>query len=235
MKVIIDREKLRRRASLSHTASLGGLLTLLGSVGLSLWKPDLQTLTTVIMLVGGVVAIVGIYYANRWVKKPRPEEVLDSTLKGLKAGYRMYHYTALPCAHVLLTPGGVVVLETRNLDGAFTYEDGRWKQKMTPSRAMRFFVEEQLGDPIESALACAHQLESMLAARLPGDVTVPVNAVVVFIHPAAEVKVRKAPIPVTWPKKLRGSIPKDLPKLPPDVYDQVQALFDEAAGLEDEK
>lgn len=231
MKVIIDRDKLRRRARLSHAASLGGLLILLGSVGLSLWKPELQTLATIVMLVGGLVSIVGIYFANRWVKKPRPEDVLDSTLKGLKGGYRMYHY-ALPCEHVLLTPSGVIVIETRNLDGSFTYADGRWQQKITPSRAMRFFVEERLGDPIKDALECAGHLKGVFARRLPEGVTTPVDAVVAFVHPAATVKATDAPIPVVWPKKLRGSIVKDLPKLPPEVYDQVQAILDEMAKVE---
>lgn len=77
MKVIIDQESIRRRARLSHAASLGGLLAILASVAISLWKPQWSTLTALILVLGFSISVTGIYYANRWVKKPRPEDALN--------------------------------------------------------------------------------------------------------------------------------------------------------------
>jgi hypothetical protein len=91
MKTFIDREKLRRRATVSHVASLGGILILLGSTAISIWKPEWSTLTAVMLFVGFASATAGIYYANRWVKKPRPEDTLDQALKGLSGKYCLYH------------------------------------------------------------------------------------------------------------------------------------------------
>ena len=95
--------------------------------------------------------MVGIYYANRWVRKPRPEDRLEKVLKGLGDGYVLFHYPHLPADHILLSPAGVTVLETVNLDGAYSYLDGKWKESMTIGRALRYIVEEHLGDPTRAA------------------------------------------------------------------------------------
>jgi hypothetical protein len=231
MKVIIDRERLRRRATASHVASLGGLAIILGSVVLSMSKPDWATLTAILVFVGFVVSSVGIYFANRWVKKPRPEDTLALALKGLADPCRIYHYL-LPADHVLLTPSGVVVIETVNLEGRFVYRSGQWKQHMTLGRALRFFVEETLGDPTARARADAQRISQLLDARLPGDgPAVPVNAVVLFVHPNSEVVADSPPVPVCQPAQLRKRIPSHLPKLPQARFEQVRAALDELAGV----
>jgi len=91
MKTRVDREKLKRRATASHVASLGGILILLGSTAISIWRPEWSTLTAAMLVVGFAAATAGIYYANRWVKKPRPEDTLDHALKGLSGKYCLYH------------------------------------------------------------------------------------------------------------------------------------------------
>jgi hypothetical protein len=231
MKVIIDRKRLRRRATASHGASLGGLAIILGSVVLSMSRPDWATLTAILVVVGFVISSVGIYFANRWVKKPRPEDTLALALKGLADPCRIYHYL-LPADHVLLTPSGVVVIETVNLEGRFVYRNGRWKQHMTLGRTLRFFVEETLGDPTARARADAQRISQLLDARLPSaGSAVPVNAVVLFVHPNSEVVADSPPVPVCQPAQLRKRIPSHLPKLPQARFEQVRATLDELAGV----
>jgi hypothetical protein len=230
MKIIIDRQTLARRARLSHAASLGGLLVLLSSVGISLWQPTWALVTGLLLFSGGVLAIIGIYFANRWVKKPRPEDVLDQALKGLDDRHRLYHYN-LPCDHLLLTPGGIVTIEIVSLEGVFTYRDRKWRQKMTPSRAMRFFVEERLGDPIDRALACSRSLKARLVEEIPEAAGLEARGMVVFTNPYAELQIENAPIPVCKTDKVRARLPKDGSKLPVDVYKQVQEKLDVLGGF----
>jgi Nuclease-related domain len=225
MKTIIDGNSLARRARIAHTASLGGLLVLLGSVAISLWKPNLQVLSSIMLFGGFAVAVLGIAYANRWVKKPRPEFILDQSLKGLSDQHRMYHYTPLG-DHILLTPNGVVVLETVNLEGQFTYLDGKWKQKMSIGRALRYIVEEKLGNPTAEAQTQVQSMENYLQEKLPGETKVPVQALVVFSHPLASVKVDKSPLPVVQPEKLAKKVPHPGSKLPPEVYQQAREALD---------
>jgi len=231
MKILIDRERLRRRASASHAASLGGMLVILGAVVLTMSRPQWATLTAVLLVVGFAVSTVGIYFANRWVKKPRPEDTLALGLKGLGDPSRIYHYL-LPIDHVLLTPSGIVVIETVNLEGRFVYRGGRWKQHMPLGRALRFFVEETFGDPIARAQADARRLSQLLDARLlAGGPPVPVNAIVLFVHPNSEVIVESPPIPVCQPAQLRKRLPSHLPKMPQARFDQLRDALDEIGGV----
>lgn len=225
MKSIIDSAALRRRANLAHTASLGGLLILLGSVAVSLWKPELTWLSGAMLFGGGAGAMIGIYFANRWVKKPRPEDTLDKALKGLSDQHRLYHYTTYG-EHILLTPNGVVILHTINLEGQFAYTDERWRQKMSMGRALRFLVEEKLGDPNREVQQQLQSLQSYLAEGLPNDTVVPMQALIVFAHPLAEVRAEKSPLPVLQPDKLARKIPHPSPKLPPDLYQHLKSRLD---------
>jgi hypothetical protein len=231
MKVVIDNQKIGRRAALSHAASLGGLLVMLGSVGISLWRPSLQTLTTVLLLAGVVSATVGIYHANRWVKRPRPEATLDQALKSLDDRCCMYHYVFVG-DHVLLTPSDVVILEAVNLDGWFTYDKGRWRQRFSVSRAMRYLLDQRLGNPIERAQTYADWMHDFLKSKLPESCQPPVSAVVTFVHPACRLDLASStPMPVCLPGKLRKHLPKGHPKLSAECYGRVKALLDSKAGL----
>jgi Nuclease-related domain len=232
MKIIIDLPTLQRRARLSHAASLGGLLVMLGSVAISLWQPSWSILTSILLFVGFATAVIGIYYANRWVKKPRPEDVLNQALKGLSDQHRLYHY-ALPCDHVLLTPNGLVVIETVGLEGKFTYQNERWHQKMSLTRAMRFFVEERLGNPILEGQQCAQNLDQHFETALP-DVQIPkTKVIVVFTHPYAQLDVKSPAIPICEPKKLRSYLPKNQPKLAPEIFQKIQFELDNISHLTD--
>jgi hypothetical protein len=231
MKVILDDRKVRHRALLSHAASLGGLLAVLGSVALSLWRPDLHLLQGALLGGGVMVAAVGIYFANRWVRKPRPEEALAQALRGLDDRHRLYLYLSKGPAHLLLTPAGVVALEVNNLAGLFTYREGKWRERMTLGRAMRYFLEEPLGDPVARARAGARWLQAYLARQLPPGAQVPVQGLVVFIHPLAQVDlVDRPPIPVCTPRTLRKKLPKFPRRLPEARYEQVVQALDELAG-----
>ena len=230
MKTVIDRQRLRRRANAAHAASLGGLAVLLGAVVLSMARPAWATPAAVLMVLGFAISSVGIYSANRWVRKPRPEDTVALALKGLGDPHRIYHYL-LPADHVLLTPGAVVVIETVNLEGRFTYHSGRWKQQMPLGRALRFFLEETLGNPTARAEADAGRMRAELQARLPADAAaVPVVPIVLFVHPNAEVAADSPPIPVCQPAQLRKRLPANLPKLAQARFEQVRAVLDEMAG-----
>jgi hypothetical protein len=221
MNSIIDRPKISRRARLSNLASMGGLLILLASVLLPLVFPRLVGISGWMMFAGLGISMLGIYYANRWVKKPRPEDSLDKALKSLNNHHSLYHYPAFPCDHILLTPGAVVVIETVNLEGLFSYKNGRWKEKMTFGRALRSIVEERLGDPIKTAHGAQQLLRQRLAQSIHGGEDIPVKSMVVFVHPGAQLDVEGAQIPVLKVDKLRKKILVKEEKMAPDVYEEV--------------
>ncbi len=228
MKILINRPQIRRRQRLSNAASLGGLAILLASVVLPLANPGLSIYATILMVVGLALAMIGIYFANRWVKKPRPEDALDQALKGLSDLHRLYHYPRLPCDHILLTPWGVIALETINLEGKFTYKDGRWRERISLGRALRYIVEEHLGNPIRAALASESYLRRRFSEEIAGGESVPVRSVVVFAHPAAVIEVENPEAPVCKAEKLRRHVNIKGNKLPMELYERLRQFLDDS-------
>lgn len=218
MKIVIDHAKIKRRAALSNAAAVGGLLGLLASVLLPYWRENLAGAAYLLMLVGLAVSMAGIFFANRWVKKPRPEEVLDQALKGLSDAHVLFHYPRLPADHVLLTPGGALVIETVNLEGVFSYTGGQWKERMSMGRALRWIVEEHLGDPTRAAQGAAEDLRRRLAEQ---GIEAPVRAVVVFTHPRAVVEAQGAPLPVMKPEKLKKHAQEKGARLAGEVHERI--------------
>jgi hypothetical protein len=205
--------------------SVGGLLTLLASVILPLFIPSMANLSLVLMIAGLGISMVGIYFANRWVRKPRPEEQLNKALKSLSDSCHLYHYPSLPCDHVLLTPSSVVILETVGLGGVFSYRKGKWKEQMTIGRALRWIVEEHLGDPVRAVHAAEGHLRDQLANLEIAEEKIPIKSVVVFTHPLVELEVDTSPVPVVKVEKLRKQININQSKFEEGAYQRLDEFF----------
>jgi len=226
MKTYIDLRKVKRRAWIANLISVGGLLILLGGVLVPIFLPNLLKLAQGFMIAGLGASMIGIFLANRWVRKPRPEDSLDQALKSLNDSHRLYHYPSLPCDHILLTPLSVIVLEVINLAGDFLYIDGRWKEKMNAGRALRYIVEEHLGNPTKNCHDMEQYLRNLFAQKLGNEPAMPVSSVVVFTHLAARLEVQNSPIPVCKIDKLRKNIPTKGSKLPPETYINLCTLLE---------
>jgi len=229
MKVVINNARLAQRAQNANLASIGGMLVLLAGVILPMIIRSLSGVISLTVILAGIaVSMVGIYQANRWVRKPRPEEQLSKALKGLDDKYVLYHYpSSLPCDHVLLTPEGVVNLETVNLGGQFSWKKGRWLEHMNMGRALRSIVEERLGDPINSSQAVQRFLQDKLD-KLTGE-KITVRPIIVFTHPAAELDLDPdSPVPVYRADKLKKHVSIEGPRLSPDSYQSIADFFEQA-------
>ena len=226
MKIFINHKKVNTRAQLSNLASVGGLVLLMVSVITSLFVPSWSNLTYVLMVVGMGVAMIGIYFANRWVRKPRPEESLSNALKSLDDHYRLFHYPNLRCDHVILTPTGIVALEVYNLAGSFTYRQGRWKEAMTIGRALRYIVEERVRNPVSSIQHTEFELREYLKKELGSNLSVSIKSIVVFSHPAVELDIKGAPIPICKIAKLKKQLSIQAPRLAPDIYEKLSLLLE---------
>ncbi len=225
MKTIIDNKRIRQRATISNLMSIGGLITLLASVLLPLFVPGVASFSFAMLVIGLGVSMVGIYYANRWVRQPRPEDKLDAALKSLNDSYHLFHYPSLPCDHVLLTPAGVLILETVSIGGVFTYKGGKWKESMTIGRALRFIVEEHLGDPFKATSGAERMIKSQIEQLEIPEAKAPVKSVVVFTHPAVDLEVENPPTPVVKVDKLRKLVPTKSRLLDDADYQRLDEYF----------
>ena len=110
---IIKNEKMIRR-----NARIGGIVTIVSLVvlGIGMYitfaRPEMFSLSILALLVGFLLSQVGIFFTNRWGRKPRPDEMLDQSLKGLDDRYSLYHY-ATPVSHLLIGPAGIWTLHPK--------------------------------------------------------------------------------------------------------------------------
>ncbi len=227
MKIFVDRQKLNARAQAANVASVGGLMLLLASVVIPYFVPGWSTYTSVMMVLGAAGAMVGIYLANRWVRKPRPEESLDKALKAFDDNYRLYHYPAsLPCEHILLTPTGLLAMEVVNLNGYFSRRNGRWKEAMTVGRALRYIVEERVSDPAMLCQAMVDEVNNRITREFGDRMIVPVKALTVFTHPAVELDFDSPGVPACKIDKLRKQANVPGSRLAPEVYEKLGSYLE---------
>lgn len=226
MKTYIDRQRVSTRVTLATALSVGGLLLLLASVLLPLFMPATANISLILLAVGGIIAMVGIYYSNRWVRKPRPEDSLGDALKALDDRYRLYHYSRLPCDHLLLTPTGVMGMEVINLAGSFSYRNGRWKEAMTIGRAMRYIVEPRVVDPVLVSQALKDELTRCFMQELGPQADVPLKILTVFTHPAVDLEVDGASFPACKVAKLRKQATLSATRLDAETYEKLASYFE---------
>src|SRR4030065_1598293 len=108
MEIIINERLVRRNARIGQVSSIVGLLVLAGGMYISFARQEYFSLSMAALLLGFTLSQVGIYFGNRWGRRPRPDELLSQALKGLDGRYTLYHY-GTTASHLLVCPAGVWV------------------------------------------------------------------------------------------------------------------------------
>jgi len=209
MKIQINERLVKRNSRLGQIASLLGLLVLVGGMYISFRYQNMVATAWVALLIGFALSQLGLYYGNRWGRRPRPDEHLSLALKSLDDRYSLYHYRT-PVPHLLVGPSGVWVLMPFHQVGKITYAKGRWKQKggNVFQRYLRLFAQEGIGRPDLDAPNTAQAIQRYLKKQLP-EITIPEpQPILVFTSEKAELETDDAPIPTVPLKKLKDVIRK---------------------------
>jgi len=142
------------------------------------------------LIVGFFAFIYGTQQFSKWRRKPRADEALDAALARLSDRYALIHYPELGTnspEHVLVSPGGVVVLTTKDVSGRVTVEGKRWRQHKLI--LLRFFNlgAPSLGNPTvenELQMDCLEELFDQEA--VPGEI----EGIVVFLPENVEIEMK---------------------------------------------
>jgi hypothetical protein len=224
MEIISNDNLIKRNARIGQITSVLGLLVLAGGMFISFTRQDLFYLSMIALVVGFALSQVGIYFGNRWGRRPRPDEQVNTALKGLDGRYNLYHYRT-PTSHLLVGPAGVWVLLPRTVRGTITYDEQkqRWRQR-GGNVYLKIFAQEGLGRPDLEASAEVETTVNYLQKLLP-DLTLPdVQAILLFTSEKAEVEADNAPIPTLHIRKLKEFIRKTAKSktVPPEMVKQIQ-------------
>ncbi len=209
MKIVKDEKKIKRYSVLGQVASLGGLVILAGGMFLSFRNPDKIGFAWLALLIGFTLSQVGIFFGNRWGRRPRPDEHLDNALKGMDDRHTIYHYKTAT-NHLLIGPSGVWVLLPRHQVGKITYEKGRFKQKGggVLQGYLRIFAQEGLGRPDLELAGEIDAVKKYFKKMLPDQELPAIQGVLVFTNEKTELDVDDAPVLVAPVKKLKELIRK---------------------------
>lgn len=202
MQVYRNEKYIISRAKLGRYASFAGMGVLL--VGLIItWTggPDSLGLSFLALIGGFVLSQVGLYYANRFARPERPDLTLAKALKGFDDRYTLFQYTS-PAANVLVTPSTCLVFAVKMQGGSIRYQNGKWKHSQGVRGFFLWLANDSLGNPVREAETEANTLQRYLAKKLPG-VEIPVQPVIVFGNPGAEVDASGSPLPAVHYKKLK--------------------------------
>ncbi|MBN2550540.1 MAG: hypothetical protein JXB15_15355 [Anaerolineales bacterium] len=209
MNIIRNDKLIKRNSRIATISMIGGLVILGAGMVISFRYADQFGISLAALMAGFILSQVGIYYSNRWGRRPRPDELIDQALKGMDSKYTLYHYLT-PAAHVLLGPAGIWVLMPYYQRGTITYTKGRWRQR-GGNWYLKIFAQENLGRPDLEVAAEVENLQSYLVKRSSGEVLPDIQSVMVFTHPKTTVEVseeEEPPIPAVTLAKLKDFIRK---------------------------
>jgi hypothetical protein len=181
---------IKRNARIGQVTMFVALAVLAGGMFVSFQYPEQANWSFLALLLGFVLSQVGIYYSNRYSRKPRPDELIDQALKGMDKKYALYHYLT-PATHLLVGPSGLWVLLPYYQRGTITFSKGRWRQQGGGLlyQYLKLFAQEGLGRPDMDVANQANALKSYLQKRLPEESLPEIQAALVFTNPKAQIAI----------------------------------------------
>ncbi len=204
MKIIKNEKLIKRNSVIGQWLSLGALVVLGLGMYISFTKPDLFTYSLICLLIGFIMTQVGMYMGTRWGRSPRPDEKLDSGLKGTHAEFTLYHY-ATPAAHLLVGPAGVWALLPYHQRGKIFFEKNRWKMRGGGflQGYMRIFGQEGIGRPDIDAENEVITIRKFLSKNLDESAIPEIKAILVFTNDEVELDAGESPVPAMRLKQLK--------------------------------
>jgi hypothetical protein len=204
MKIVTNPKLIRRNAKIGQYTSLGALVVLGIGLWISFTRTDLFTYSLGALLVGFFLSQVGMSFSNKWGRTPRPDEVIDKSLKGLGREYTIYHYVT-PVSHMLVGPAGVWTIDPKYQSGTVIYDGKRWRAKGGGfvSSYLRLFGQDNIGRPdLESESEIGAAKKYFLRVLPEGTEPPPVKTALLFVHPKVDLQVNESPLPAMGPKDL---------------------------------
>ena len=234
MVIIRDEKRIQRLRKIGQYASLAGMALLISGLVIAFTNLGNIFLYQLLALsLGWLVSQVGIFLAQRYVRSPRPDQVLDEALAKVAREGRIYHYL-MPAPHVLLLPTGIIVINTKFQTGKIYAEGDKWKQ--TGLGLRKLFGQEGLGNPTREAENMIHSVASYLHKHAPEVEEVPIAAMIVFTTKDLKtLDVKGSRIPAMHYTKVKGFLRqrKRDERMPTADYQAIRAALDlKAKNLE---
>jgi hypothetical protein len=210
MVIIRDEARIARLGRRGKRASIVGLLILISGLVIAFLPnvgnlPNPFLIQTGTLVTGWLLSQYGIYLSHRYLRSPRPDQVLDEVLRPAARGGRLYHFV-LPAPHVLLSKAGLIVFVLKYQTGKISAEGNKWRQRgMGFLSFRRLFGQEGLGNPSKEAEHYIGALAGFIRKHAPEVEEVPIGALIVFTSKnIAALETKNADFPAMHYTKVKG-------------------------------
>jgi hypothetical protein len=184
MRRYADDTAINRKARTGTILTFVGFGLLIVSLVLSFRTETVTMLSLGSALVGMIITQIGVTLTNKWGKRPRVDEIIDASLKGLDSSYALFHYK-LGTNHALISPSSTFALVPCLQDGEITFAEGKWWQTTVKRGKKRKKALKNIGkDAQYEAQSTANRIRRLLSR----DESPEVIPLLVFLHPDAKLK-----------------------------------------------
>jgi hypothetical protein len=204
MRIIRNTDYVKRRRRIARWAAGGGFVLLVSTFGLAFY-PRFILMAYALLLVGFVIFNYGMQQVGKWSRNPRNDVIIDERLQPsadtkrspmFSDKYTLIHYAQVGkrvVEHMLIYPGGVVVLTARELPGLIQAKGGRWRKRTGGMTRFFSFSGPQLGNPSLETQQSIDAVEKVLADN---QMEVDVSGAIVFVNQMSELEVEQPDYPV---------------------------------------
>jgi hypothetical protein len=229
MRIIVNENLIKKRAQTTQRAVILGV-GLLGVAAVLSFNVRYLLPAYAMILPGMALSSWAMRSSDKWLRDPRTDQVLAKALKGLTQGYRLYSHI-LPAEHLLFSPAGLFILNVKHQDGKVSCRGERWHRPFNLGRVVRWLAEVPLGNPSRQVQAEVQRMQQFVSQHLP-DTDVPMQPLVVFDSPKAELEIVEPTVPVLSLPDLKAYL-RDAEKdkaLPRQTQEALLHLFDQQAS-----
>jgi hypothetical protein len=208
MKISNNYPLIQKNKKISQTVLYASLALLVIGLVWSFTGADITqyTMAYIILIPAYLLVQVSIYLANKWGRSPRPDEIIEQSLKGLNDQYTLYNYnTGVP--HLLVGPAGIWIIKPYYQFGTISYnsDKNRFEQKGGANFIAKLFGQEGLTDILRESKNALRGFDAFnQKAKINLDIKPKI--VNIFYSEKAEVLAKNAPEATIHSSKLKDLV-----------------------------
>lgn len=235
MRVVTNEAHLARYRRMSHILFFVSLAGMAAGFFYT-WTADPETSTSIsCFLLPALLfmTLISVRMANTWIREPRPERVLEESLKGIGRRYTLFQHI-LPAPHVLIGPEGVFTITVQWHERQYRVSGSKWAgDRGLFARISGYMRQDMLGNPFNEARLHAQAMQKLVDKIAP-DEGIEVQPLIVFTSPKVTLEIDDPIIPVLYanPKKkpslrdyLRDLKGEERPTLADEHLDEIDRLY----------
>ena len=208
MKISNNYPLIKKYKKISQLVLYASLVLLVIGLVWSITGADITqyTMAYLVLIPAYLLVQISIYLANKWGRSPRPDEIIEQSLKGLNDQYTLYNYnTGVP--HLLVGPAGIWIIKPYHQFGtiSFNSDKNRYEQKGGANFIAKLFGQEGLTDILRES---KNALRDFDAFNMKRNINIDVKPKVVniFYSEKAEVLSKNAPEATIHSDKLKDML-----------------------------